>query len=261
MSKAQKFSNEMVTTFKADVVYQSANSIAQALPLSAVKTIDDAITFIQATDILTGKALFARAKAFELIKEKELYKDKGYKDIYGWANKLYGFSRSKVDESLRVAKFVDSTTYESILPHKTKYDFTYSQILFAYNADSNNEKDPEKRIQHIISLAEQGIITPSMSAKEIKKALIFKDDITEQADFFDTTTEKVESTENDEKTESTESTEKTESKEKADSIDRIKMGMLTECSKQIAKYLSKAENVQTIATAKKYRINVVITIE
>lgn len=109
---------------------------------------------------LNIKKSFARiAVILVKIDESKCYEQDGFDNVQDYANKVLGWKSANTYAMLKVGReYIDSKTYESVLPHGEQ-DYTTSQLQALL---------PLKSVDKALELAENNEINPEMTVKAIK---------------------------------------------------------------------------------------------
>lgn len=113
----------------------------------------------------TKRNMFEISARLLVIRNENLFVDDGFKDVFDYAGKLFGYKKNMVYKLTTTAeKFIEQNPqgkgYVSILTHDDE-DYTVSQLI------ELNSIEPDEAIK----LDEQEVINPSMSTKEIREVV------------------------------------------------------------------------------------------
>lgn len=113
----------------------------------------------------TKRNMFEISARLLVIRNENLFEDDGFKDVFDYAGKLFGYKKNMVYKLTTTAeKFIEQNPqgkgYVSILTHDDE-DYTVSQLI------ELNSIEPDVAIK----LDDQEVINPSMSTKEIREVV------------------------------------------------------------------------------------------
>ena len=151
--------NEIMETLETAIAYQTHESeLKNKKLISHTKAIEKLLTS-------TKRNLFEISARLLVIRNENLFKDDGFKDVFDYAYKMFGYKKNMVYKMTTAAeKFIEQSPqdkgYVSILIHD-KEDYTVSQLI------ELNSIEPDEAIR----LDEQELINPSMSTKEIREVV------------------------------------------------------------------------------------------
>jgi hypothetical protein len=98
-----------------------------------------------------------------IIEESKCYELDGFESVHDYSKQILGIGKSQSYDLLRVGRdFVDRKSLESVLPHEENKDYSTSQLQALL---------PLKSVDTAKQLAEQNIINPTMTVKEIKQVV------------------------------------------------------------------------------------------
>ena len=146
-------------TLETAIAYQTRESeLKNKKLISHTKAIEKLLTS-------TKRNLFEISARLLVIRNENLFKDDGFKDVFDYAYKMFGYKKNMVYKMTTAAeKFIEQSPqdkgYVSILIHD-KEDYTVSQLI------ELNSIEPDEAIR----LDEQELINPSMSTKEIREVV------------------------------------------------------------------------------------------
>lgn len=177
-----------------------------------METLETAITKAPTFE-LTDKKLLSHTKAIEklmtstkrnmfeisarllVIRNENLFEKDGFKDVFDYAEKLFGYKKNMVYKMTTTAeKFIEKDAtgkeYVSILTHENE-DYTVSQLI------ELNSLEPDTATK----LDELEVISPKMSTKEIREVVkVYKNgEIDENGNFVSSNSESEEETESEPK--------------------------------------------------------------
>lgn len=113
----------------------------------------------------TKRNMFEISARLLVIRNENLFEDDGFKDVFDYAEKLFGYKKNMVYKMTTTAeKFIEQSPtgkgYVSILTHDNE-DYTVSQLI------ELNTLEPDTALK----LDEQEVISPDMSTKEIREVV------------------------------------------------------------------------------------------
>lgn len=151
--------NEIMEVLEAPISTQTHESSLKNKKLIAhTKAIEKLMT-------ATKRNMFEISARLLVIRNENLFEDDGFKDVFDYAGKLFGYKKNMVYKLTTAAeKFIEQNPqgkgYVSILTHDDE-DYTVSQLI------ELNSIEPDVAIK----LDEQEVINPSMSTKEIREVV------------------------------------------------------------------------------------------
>ena len=113
----------------------------------------------------TKRNMFEISARLLVIRNENLFADDGFKDVFDYAEKLFGYKKNMVYKLTTAAeKFIEQSPqgkgYVSILTHDNE-DYTVSQLI------ELNTIEPDTAVK----LDELQVISPSMTTKEIREVV------------------------------------------------------------------------------------------
>ena len=113
---------------------------------------------------LNIKKAFAKvATILVKIDDAKCYEQDGFESVQDYALQVFGWKQATTYAMLRIGReYIDGKTLESVLPHSEGNDYSNSQLQALL---------PLKSVETAKALAEQDIINPEMTVKEIKKVV------------------------------------------------------------------------------------------
>lgn len=113
----------------------------------------------------TKRNMFEISARLLVIRNESLFEDDGFKDVFDYAEKLFGYKKNMVYKLTTAAeKFIEQSPqgkgYVSILTHDDA-DYTVSQLI------ELNAIEPDTAVK----LDELEVISPSMTTKEIREVV------------------------------------------------------------------------------------------
>lgn len=113
----------------------------------------------------TKRNMFEISARLLVIRNENLFEDDGFKDVFDYAEKLFGYKKNMVYKLTTAAeKFIEQSPqgkgYVSILTHDDA-DYTVSQLI------ELNAIEPDTAVR----LDELEVITPQMTTKEIREVV------------------------------------------------------------------------------------------
>ena len=113
----------------------------------------------------TKRNMFEISARLLVIRNEDLFSDDGFKDVFEYAEKLFGYKKNMVYKLTTAAeKFIEQSPqgkgYVSIITHDD-VDYTVSQLI------ELNALEPDTATH----LDESGIIDPKMTTKEIREVV------------------------------------------------------------------------------------------
>ena len=151
----------------------------------------------------TKRNMFEISARLLVIRNENLFEDDGFKDVFDYAEKLFGYKKNMVYKLTTAAeKFIEQSPqgkgYVSILTHENE-DYTVSQLI------ELNAIEPDTAVK----LDELQVISPQMTTKEIREVVkaYKKGDIDENGNWV--TVDEPEETEDEAEPEQTEEIDET----------------------------------------------------
>ena len=113
---------------------------------------------------LNIKKAFAKvATILVKIDDSKCYEQDGFESVQDYALQVFGWKQATTYAMLRIGReYIDGKTLESVLPHEIGNDYSNSQLQALL---------PLKSVETAKKLAEQDIINPEMTVKEIKQVV------------------------------------------------------------------------------------------
>lgn len=153
----------------APATLKSANStlILQADIVPPMTTLADYTLFIKGVQNRMKKDLMAICVAINQIKDGELFKEKGYQDVFEYAERELGYSRDTVNKYTSVAQwFIEKTGegYKSVFFNGSDKDFSVGSLIELLPLRKN--ANPVEVAKAMIA---SGELTTEMSSSEIRK--------------------------------------------------------------------------------------------
>ena len=113
----------------------------------------------------TKRNMFEISARLLVIRNENLFEDDGFKDVFDYANQLFGYKKNMVYKLTTAAeKFIEQSPqgkgYVSILTHENE-DYTVSQLI------ELNAIEPDTAVK----LDELEVISPQMTTKEIREVV------------------------------------------------------------------------------------------
>lgn len=113
----------------------------------------------------TKRNMFEISARLLVIRNENLFEDDGFKDVFDYAEKLFGYKKNMVYKLTTAAeKFIEQSPqgkgYVSILTHENE-DYTVSQLI------ELNAIEPDTAVK----LDELQVISPQMTTKEIREVV------------------------------------------------------------------------------------------
>lgn len=152
-------SNEIMETLETGVVnYDHATPLTNKKLACHTRAIEKLMT-------ATKRNMFEISARLLVIRNEKLFVDDGFKDVFDYAEKLFGYKKNMVYKLTTAAeKFIEQSPegkgYVSILIHDNA-DYTVSQLI------ELNGIEPETAVK----LDKQEIISPDMTTKEIREVV------------------------------------------------------------------------------------------
>ena len=149
-------SNEIMTTFETAITSQSDLHFTNKKLAQHTKAIEKLMT-------ATKRNMFEISARLLVIRNEDLFADDGFKDVFDYAEKMFGYKKNMVYKLTTAAeKFIEANPqgkgYVSILTHDNA-DYTVSQLI------ELNSLEPDTAVE----LDKKNIISPDMSTKEIRE--------------------------------------------------------------------------------------------
>lgn len=152
--------NELMTTLETSIVLNGngGNGLKNKKLASHTKAIEKLMT-------ATKRNMFEISARLLVIRNESLFEDDGFKDVFDYAEKLFGYKKNMVYKLTTAAeKFIEQSPqgkgYVSILTHDD-VDYTVSQLI------ELNAIEPDTAVK----LDELEVISPSMTTKEIREVV------------------------------------------------------------------------------------------
>lgn len=148
--------NEIMTTFETAITAQSELHFNNKKLAQHTKAIEKLMT-------ATKRNMFEISARLLVIRNEDLFADDGFKDVFDYAEKMFGYKKNMVYKLTTAAeKFIEANPqgkgYVSILTHNDA-DYTVSQLI------ELNSLEPDTAVE----LDKKSIISPDMSTKEIRE--------------------------------------------------------------------------------------------
>ena len=148
--------NEIMTTFETAITAQSELHFNNKKLAQHTKAIEKLMT-------ATKRNMFEISARLLVIRNEDLFADDGFKDVFDYAEKMFGYKKNMVYKLTTAAeKFIEANPqgkgYVSILTHNDA-DYTVSQLI------ELNSLEPDTAVE----LDKKAIISPDMSTKEIRE--------------------------------------------------------------------------------------------
>ena len=160
-----KSTTKKTVTKTATKTAESEKKLPAMNPPEDIVTVEDKKEFQQLDEIIynsmdsISKSGYAVAFAIHTIYTKKLYRVDGYKNVYSYALERYGLSRTTCNDFINmVERFGKISGNNCITEIKPEYELYGNSQLLAMKGYNDAEIQKAK-------------ITPSMSVREIKKAL------------------------------------------------------------------------------------------
>lgn len=149
-------SNEIMATLETAITPQQELHLTNKKLLQHTKAIEKLMT-------ATKRNMFEISARLLVIRNEDLFSDDGFKDVFDYAEKLFGYKKNMVYKLTTAAeKFIEANPqgkgYVSILTHDNA-DYTVSQLI------ELNSLEPDTAVE----LDKKNIISPDMSTKEIRE--------------------------------------------------------------------------------------------
>lgn len=148
--------NEIMTTFETAITTQTELHFNNKKLQQHTKAIEKLMT-------ATKRNMFEISARLLVIRNEDLFADDGFKDVFDYAEKMFGYKKNMVYKLTTAAeKFIEANPqgkgYVSILTHHDA-DYTVSQLI------ELNSLEPDTAVE----LDKKAIISPDMSTKEIRE--------------------------------------------------------------------------------------------
>lgn len=145
-----------MTTFETAITAQSELHFNNKKLAQHTKAIEKLMT-------ATKRNMFEISARLLVIRNEDLFADDGFKDVFDYAEKMFGYKKNMVYKLTTAAeKFIEANPqgkgYVSILTHNDA-DYTVSQLI------ELNSLEPDTAVE----LDKKSIISPDMSTKEIRE--------------------------------------------------------------------------------------------
>ena len=182
--------NEIMETLEMAITKAPTFELSDKKLLSHTKAIEKLMT-------ATKRNMFEISARLLVIRNENLFEKDGFKDVFDYAEKLFGYKKNMVYKMTTTAeKFIEKDAtgkeYVSILIHENENeDYTVSQLI------ELNSLEPDTATK----LDELEVISPKMSTKEIRKVVkAYKNgEIDENGNFVSSNSESEEETESEPK--------------------------------------------------------------
>lgn len=152
--------NELMTTLETSIVLNGngGNGLKNKKLASHTKAIERLMT-------ATKRNMFEISARLLVIRNESLFEDDGFKDVFDYAEQLFGYKKNMVYKLTTAAeKFIEQSPqgkgYVSILTHENE-DYTVSQLI------ELNAIEPDTAVK----LDEMEVISPQMTTKEIREVV------------------------------------------------------------------------------------------
>lgn len=150
--------NEIMETLETAITKAPTFELTDKKLLSHTKAIEKLMT-------ATKRNMFEISARLLVIRNENLFEKDGFKDVFDYAEKLFGYKKSMVYKMTTTAeKFIEKDAtgkeYVSILTHENE-DYTVSQLI------ELNSLEPDMATK----LDELEVISPKMSTKEIREVV------------------------------------------------------------------------------------------
>lgn len=180
--------NEIMETLETAITKAPNFELTDKKLLSHTKTIVKLMT-------TTKRNMFEISAILLVIRNEKLYEKDGFKDVFDYAEKLFGYKKNMVYKMTTTAeKFIEKDTtgkeYVSILTHENE-DYSVSQLI------ELNSLEPDTATK----LDDLEVISPKMATKEIREIVkAYKNgEIDENGNFLSSNSESEEETESEPK--------------------------------------------------------------
>ena len=178
-------SNEIMATLETSITYATHDGGLKNKKLAShTRAIEKLMT-------ATKRNMFEISARLLVIRNENLFEEDGFKDVFDYAEKLFGYKKNMVYKLTTAAeKFIEQSPqgkgYVSILTHENE-DYTVSQLI------ELNAIEPDTAVK----LDEMEVISPSMTTKEIREVVkaYKKGEIGENGNFKEVTESEAEETE------------------------------------------------------------------
>ena len=150
--------NELMMTMETAITAQHELHLTNKKLLQHTKAIEKLMT-------ATKRNMFEISARLLVIRNEELFIDDGFKDVFDYAEKLFGYKKNMVYKLTTAAeKFIEQSPqgkgYVSILTHDNA-DYTVSQLI------ELNSLEPDTAVE----LDKKEVISPDMTTKEIREVV------------------------------------------------------------------------------------------
>lgn len=152
--------NELMATLETSIVLNgtNGNGLKNKKLASHTKAIEKLMT-------ATKRNMFEISARLLVIRNENLFEDDGFKDVFDYAEQLFGYKKNMVYKLTTAAeKFIEQSPqgkgYVSIITHENE-DYTVSQLI------ELNAIEPDTAVK----LDELEVISPSMTTKEIREVV------------------------------------------------------------------------------------------
>ena len=150
--------NELMMTMETAITAQHELHLTNKKLLQHTKAIEKLMT-------ATKRNMFEISARLLVIRNEELFADDGFKDVFDYAEKLFGYKKNMVYKLTTAAeKFIEQSPqgkgYVSILTHDNA-DYTVSQLI------ELNSLEPDTAVE----LDKKEVISPDMTTKEIREVV------------------------------------------------------------------------------------------
>lgn len=150
--------NEIMQTMETAITAQAELHFTNKKLLQHTKAIEKLMT-------ATKRNMFEISARLLVIRNENLFVDDGFKDVFDYAEKLFGYKKNMVYKLTTAAeKFIEQSPqgkgYVSILTHDNA-DYTVSQLIELNTLEPDTAVDLDKK----------EIISPDMTTKEIREVV------------------------------------------------------------------------------------------
>lgn len=152
--------NELITTIESAIVLNvnRESGLKNKKLASHTRAIEKLMT-------ATKRNMFEISARLLVIRNEDLFVDDGFKDVFDYAEQLFGYKKNMVYKLTTAAeKFIEQSPqgkgYVSILTHENE-DYTVSQLI------ELNSIEPDTAVK----LDQLEVISPQMSTKEIREVV------------------------------------------------------------------------------------------
>lgn len=150
--------NELMMTMETAITAQPELHLTNKKLLQHTKAIEKLMT-------ATKRNMFEISARLLVIRNENLFADDGFKDVFDYAEKLFGYKKNMVYKLTTAAeKFIEQSPqgkgYVSILTHDNA-DYTVSQLI------ELNSLEPDTAVE----LDKKEVISPDMTTKEIREVV------------------------------------------------------------------------------------------